>query len=68
MWHYVTDDADTVVETDGYFDDSEMSSMGVTGDLLHVLVDLDGTPELKIYFITVVATDVALTEYAGNLA
>ena len=49
LWHYVTDDADTVVEADGYFDNTEMG----IGDILIASLDLDGTPEVKMYVVSV---------------
>ncbi len=45
VWHYVTNDADTVVEADGYFDATEMGK----GDVILASLDLDGTPEVKVY-------------------
>jgi hypothetical protein len=47
LWHYVTNDADTVVETNGYFDTTAMKA----GDLVFASLDLDGTPEVKAYVV-----------------
>ena len=49
LWHYTTNDADTVVEADGYFDSTEMG----LGDLIFASLDLDGTPEVKFYIVSV---------------
>lgn len=60
IYHYATNDADTVVEANGYFD-------GVTGDPLNVgdiiiaSLDVDGTPEVKIYIVSVGGADVTVT-------
>jgi len=49
VWHYVTNDADTVVEADGYFDSTEMRA----GDLVLAALDMDGTDEVKAYVVSV---------------
>lgn len=49
IWHYVTNDADTVVEANGYFDTTEMAK----GDIIMASLDLDGTPEVKFYIVSV---------------
>lgn len=49
LWHYVTNDADTVVEANGYFDNTAMK----LGDLVFGSLDIDGTPEVKIYIVSV---------------
>ena len=58
IWHYATNDADTVVEADGYFD--SVSEQMSTGDIIMASLDLDGTPELKSYIATVTTGDVAI--------
>ncbi len=65
LWHYATNDADTVVEANGYFDNTEMG----LGDILLCSLDLDGTPEVKTYIVSVgsgdlYSNDVALTPWA----
>ncbi len=65
LWHYATNDADTVVEADGYFDQTEMG----LGDILLASLDLDGTPEVKGYVVSVGSgdrwsNDVTLTPWA----
>lgn len=49
VWHYITNDADTVVEADAYFDSTAM----LLGDLLFGSLDVDGTPEVKAYVVSV---------------
>ncbi len=49
IWHYATNDADTVVEANGYFDNTEMG----LGDLILASLDIDGTPEVKFYIVSV---------------
>jgi hypothetical protein len=57
IWHYVTNDADTVVEADGYFD-----GLGIyPGDIIHASLDMDGTPEVKIYVASGSQADVTVT-------
>ena len=55
LWHYVTNDADTVVEANGYFDTTALSA----GDLLFASLDMDGTPEVKAYVVAVGTGDPA---------
>ena len=55
LWHYVTNDADTVVEADGYFDTTALNQ----GDLIWASLDLDGTPEVKTYIVSVGTGDPA---------
>lgn len=47
IYHYATNDADTAVEADGYFDTTDMN----LGDLVIAALDVDGTPEVKIYVV-----------------
>lgn len=49
IWDYVTNDADTVVETDGYFDATALNK----GDKILASLDVDGTPEIKTYIVSV---------------
>ena len=49
LWHYVTDDADTVVEANAYFDTTALKK----NDLLFASLDMDGTPEVKAYVVSV---------------
>ena len=65
LWHYATNDADTVVEADGYFDSTEMG----LGDIVLTSLDLDGTPEVKGYIVSVgtgdrYSNDVTITPWA----
>lgn len=55
VWHYVTNDTDTQVETDGYFDSTNLRK----GDVVLATIDLDGTPEGKTYLVTVGTGDAA---------
>lgn len=55
LWHYATNDADTVVEADGYFDSTGMA----LGDIVIASLDLDGTPEVKVYVVSVGTGDPA---------
>lgn len=47
IYHYTTNDADTVIEANGYFDATDMN----LGDLVIAALDVDGTPEVKIYVV-----------------
>lgn len=55
LWHYATNDADTVVEADGYFDSTEMGK----GDIVWASLDLNGTPEVKVYVVSIGTGDKA---------
>jgi hypothetical protein len=57
IWHYATNDADTVVETNAYFDGAGPGP----GDLIWASLDLDGTAEVKAYVVTGTKADVGLT-------
>ncbi len=59
LYHYSTNDVDTVVETDGYFDDIDGDPLNV-GDLIFISLDVDGTPEVKIYIVSVGGSDVTI--------
>ena len=49
LWHYVTNDVDTVVEADGYFDTTALAK----DDIVLATLDSDGTPEVKVYVVAV---------------
>lgn len=53
-WDYATNDADTVVEADGYFDTTAMAK----GDKVFASIDVDGTPEIKAYIVSVGTGDI----------
>lgn len=62
IYSYITNDADTVVEANAYFDTTDMR----TGDLVIASLDVDGTPEVKHYIVSAGtgnadSNDVALT-------
>jgi hypothetical protein len=61
IWHYATNDADTVVEGSGYFNSAYQNF--AEGDLIMASLDVDGTPEVKIYIVSSAtgATTVAIT-------
>lgn len=61
VFMYKTDDAQAAIETDGYFDDAAGYFSKGTGDILHVVADADGTPELLSYLVTRDGGDIALT-------
>lgn len=63
IYHYATNDIDTVVQTDGYFDDIDGDPL-VVGDLILASLDVDGTPEVKIYIVTVGGSDVTIVPMA----
>ena len=48
-WHYKSDDAATVIDTAGYFNDAS-SEMNV-GDMIFAHVDADGTPAFGIFAV-----------------
>tara|TARA_B100000700_G_scaffold323297_1_gene426742 strand:- start:1313 stop:1594 length:282 start_codon:yes stop_codon:yes gene_type:complete len=54
IFHYATNDADTVVEADGYFDNTDLND----GDLLVCSLDVDGTAEIKTYIVSVGTGDI----------
>lgn len=58
IWHYITNDADTVVEANAYFDLTAMR----LGDLLLASIDVDGTPEVKAYIVSVGTGDKAAND------
>lgn len=60
IWHYATDDDDTAIQTDGYFDDVDGDPL-ITGDLMMTSLDVAGTPEVKIYIVSVGGSDVTIT-------
>lgn len=55
LWHYHTNDADTVVEANGYFDTTALKA----GDVVIASLDMDGTPEVKMYVVSVGTGDPA---------
>lgn len=59
IYHYMTTDADTDVEGDGYFDGVLNDGLEI-GDVIFASVDVDGTPELKTYIVTVGGADVTV--------
>lgn len=59
IWSYITDDADTVVEGDGYFDGVEDNGL-VAGDIIMAVVSAGGTKELKNYIVRVGGADVTV--------
>lgn len=60
IYHYATNDVDTVVETDAYFDDIDGDPLK-KGDLIMASIDVDGTPEVKMYIVAVGGSDVTIT-------
>lgn len=52
---YITNDADTVVEADDYFDNTDFR----TGDILMAVIDVAGTIELKNYVVSVGTGDIS---------
>lgn len=59
VWTYITDEADTAVEANAYFDGVEDNGLAV-GDVILAVVDADGTPELKNYIVRVGGADVTV--------
>lgn len=59
IYHYATNDADTVVEAGAYFDDIDGDPLKV-GDIIIASLDVDGTPEVKIYIVSVGGGDVTI--------
>ncbi len=49
LWHYTTVDADTVVDTAGYFDAA--AQMLRVGDIVIANVDTDGTPAAGLFLV-----------------
>lgn len=59
IYWYRTNDADTVVEANGYFDGVLNDGLNV-GDLIFAEIDVDGIEELKLYRVTVGGADVTV--------
>lgn len=65
IYHYATNDADTVVEADGYFDGALDDGLNA-GDVIIANIDMDGTPEAKNYLVTVGGADVTVAVFAAS--
>lgn len=65
LWHYVTNDAISVVATNGYFDVADDNFQ--TGDVIIVVGDVDGTIAGEFYTMVVTAGDVALTKFTDAI-
>jgi hypothetical protein len=52
---YITNDTDTVIQADDYFDNTDF----LTGDILMAVIDVDGTIELKNYVVSVGTGDIS---------
>lgn len=61
VFHAISNDLVAVVETDGALDEYADSFTEGTGDIIHIVIDHDGTPALKTYLVTRTAGDIALT-------
>ncbi|MBE2191870.1 MAG: hypothetical protein IAE63_06795 [Alphaproteobacteria bacterium] len=59
VYALVTNDTKTVVEANGYFDGVLDNGLGA-GDVIMAVLDDDGTPLLKFYFVTAGGADVAI--------
>lgn len=64
MHRLVTNDADTVVEADGYLDTAAEKFTPGVGDVIQAVLDADGTPEGKMYVVTRTDGDIALTIFS----
>ncbi len=62
LYHYITNDADTVVETDGYFDGITNDPL-LVGDIIFASLDIDGTAEFKAYIVSVGGSDVTVVPF-----
>jgi len=60
IYHYATNDVDTVVEADAYFDNALIDDSLNIGDIILASLDVDGTPEVKIYIVSVGGSDVTV--------
>ncbi len=60
---YITNDADTVVEANGYFDVTDL----LKGDILFAVVDVDGTIELKNYVVSAGTGDLSSNDVTVKL-
>lgn len=65
IYHYATNDADTVVEADGYFDGALDDGLN-KGDVIIANIDMDGTPEGKNYLVTVGGADVTVAQFSAS--
>jgi hypothetical protein len=50
LWHYKSEDLDTAIVTDSYFDDA--TDMLRVGDMVLVNADTDGTPKNGVVAVT----------------
>jgi hypothetical protein len=60
VYHYATNDTDTVVEGNGYFDGVAGDPLNA-GDIIIASLDIDGTAEVKMYVVAVGGGDVDIT-------
>lgn len=61
VFHFITNDTATAVETDGYFDALYYAFTEGKGDIILASLDRDGTLATKTYVVTRTGTDIALT-------
>ena len=67
VYSYVTNDAASVVEADAYFDNALTDDGLLVGDIIFASMDIDGTPDFRIYMVTVGGADVTIKGQAGNI-
>lgn len=66
IFHYITNDAEAAIETDGYFDAGAEYFTKGGADVLWVSADRDGTPAGLAYVVVRNAGDIALTPFKGT--
>lgn len=66
LFHYITNDNEAAIETDGYFDTAYKYFNNGAGDIIFVSGDRDGTPVGLMYLVTRTAGDIALTAFKGT--
>lgn len=66
LFHYITNDNEAAIETDGYFDVAYKHFNPGGADMIMISADRDGTPAFLIYGVTRTGGDIALTAVKGT--
>ncbi len=66
IFHYITNDDEAAIETDGYFDDAYKYFNHGGTDMIFVTADRNGTPAFLAYGVTRTAGDIALVAVKGT--
>jgi len=63
LYLYRTDDDKAAIETDGYFDGTYGQCDLRAGDVILVAADMDGTPAMLVYLVSVGGADVTVVKH-----